>query len=537
MTGQSTDPTAGGLGIGVVQPQSGLDYPFVTPGVGAPTLAVADVENLFADFYLSYDDPGYYNTPPVAANPLRIYWLYGFGTAPAWSLGAQPSANIAIPEPTHAADLVIVDSAGKVIFDSTTADHFTTTTWGVYYTVYEWRKTTKPNEAVCRAVKYDKVHPNVELPPRPISYCPRNAILDERTIEKIPKRILAMRVQNGECVTPWFKEKVSFVNGHNTEIEIGATATTNLRRTTDVTFAAVPGSGSGQYGLCATGICVDDAPTNVCPPGEDTVINICLPVDGEEIKSINGAKPDASGNIFLSASDCLWVRKPAAYTGTTPHNYVNVNNNQLRSVMAIGADCAPCCACEDYLEAAQYMTNLGAYYRDIGARVTEIKTIHEENINRWEQQRECRNRRPFELLLVPQPCPCLDVVLFYCNHCAECAENVVLTVQFTATPVPQGAALDVKHTKLVADGRSNSSTVSGGWPVFSVRFPTVDAGASVYSQFRLCFCPQYPYAIKGTLTGVKRGGPILAGCTKTAQPAIVDASQILDCEVPIIVTP
>lgn len=537
MPGQQTDPNVGAVGIGVVQPQSGLDYPFVSPGLGQQTLATADVESLFADFYLSYDDPGYYKQPPIATNPLRIYWLYGFGTAPAWSYGAQPEPNIPFPAATHAADLVVVDSFGKVIFDSTTADYFTTKTWGEYYTIYEWHKTTKPNEAVCRAVKYDKLHNNQEIPERPVEYCPRNAVLDERTIEKIPKRVLALRVQNGTCVTPWFKHKVSLVNGHNTEIEIGDTATTNLRRTTDVTVAAVAGSGTGQYGLCATGICVEDDPTNVCPPGEDPVINICPTVPGEEIKSINGAKPNAAGNVFLNASDCMWVRKPAAYTDTTPHNYEKINNENVRSVMSVGADCAPCCACADYLEVAKYMTNLGEYYRNIGNRVTEIKTIHEENINRWEQQRECRNSRPLELLLITQPCPCMDVVLFYCNHCDTCAENVTLTVEFTALPQPQSAALDLKYTKLVADNRSNATSVSGGWPVFSVRFPTVAAGGSVYSQFRLCFCPQYPYAIKGKLTGVKRGGPILAGCTKTAPPAIVEASQILDCTIPIIALP
>jgi len=535
MSGQSTDPDAGGLGIGVVQPQSGLDYPFVSPGAGIQTLAIADVENLFADFYLSYDDVGYYRSQPVAQNPLRIHWLYGFGTGDAWSDGAAPTEAVAIPTPTHAADLLVVDSEDRVIFDSTTADYFTATPWGAYYTIYEWRKTTKPNEAVCRAVKYDKVHNNIELPPRPVQYCPRHATLDERTIEKIPKRILAMRVQNGDCITPWFKEKVSFVNGHNTEITMADTATVNLRKNTDVSFVVSPGSGAGQYGLCATGICEEDDPTNVCPPGEDQVIPICPEITGEEIKTINGIKPDNAGNIFLTANDCLWVRKPAAYTGSTPHNYENVNGAPVRSVMAVGADCAPCCACADYLDTAKYMSQLGFYYRDIGDRVTEIKTLHESNIDRWEQSRDCRNRRPFELLLVPQPCPCMDVVLFYCNHCDDCAENVVLTVNFTSTPAVGGVRLDTKYTKMVADNRSGGADVSGGWPVFSVRFPTVGAGASVYAQFRLCFCPQYPYAIRGVLTGVDRYGPINAGCKATDPPAVIEASQILDCEIPVTI--
>lgn len=529
MSEQTNVQTAGGLGIGVVQPQSGLDYPFVSPGSGVQTLVIADVENLFADFYLSYDDIGYYKSQPVATNPLRIYWLYGFGDGTAWSSGAPPDPDIPVPAATHAADLVVVDSLGNVIFDSTAADYFSATTWGEYYTIYEWHKTTKPNEAVCRAVKYDKIHNNVELPTRPSEYCPRNALLDERTIEKIPKRVLAMRVQNGECLTPWFKEKVSLVNGHNTEIELGATEILNLRRTSAVTFSATPGSGTGQYGLCATGICEEDEPTNVCPPEEDIVVPICPAVIGEEIKSLNGVKPE-SGNVFVSAADCIWFRKPAAYTDSTPHNYALPNSPGLRAAMAIGADCPPCCACSDYLDVATYMQRLGAYYQDVGGRVADIRNIHESNIERWEQQRECRNRRPFNLLLIPQPCPCMDVVLFYCNHKETCAENVVLTVSFETEPGVESAQLDPKYNRLVADSQSNRATISGGWPVFSARFPTIAPGASTYAQFRLCFCPRYPYLVKGTLTGSERTGPVRAGLKDTDPAASVVVGQILDCE-------
>lgn len=529
MSAQTNVQTTGGLGIGVVQPQSGLDYPFVSPGAGVQTRAVADVENLFADFYLSYDDPGYYKSPPVATNPLRIYWLYGFGAGDAWSAGAQPDPNIPIPAPTHSADLVVVDSANNVVFNSTTADYFTVAPWGDYYSIYEWHKNTKPNEAVCRVVKYDRVHDTMELPVRPSEYCPRNAVLDERTIEKIPKRILAMRVQNNECVTPWFKEKVSFVNGHNTEININATEILDLRRTTAITFSAAPGTGTGQYGLCPTGICEEDAPTNVCQQGEDTIITICPPIIGTEIKTLNGVKPE-SGNVFITAADCVWFRKPAAYTGNTPHNYALPNTPSLRGAMAIGADCPPCCDCSDYLDVAQYIQRLGAYYHDTGSRVAGIRSIHAANIDRWETQRECRHRQPFNLIFVPQPCPCMDIVLFYCNHSDTCEENVVLTVQFTAEPGVSSAQLDTKYSRVVSDNRSNQARISGGWPVFSAQFPTVTPGASTYAQFRLCFCPQHPYLIRGTLTGTSRGGPIRAGLQADAPPAVVTAGQLLDCE-------
>lgn len=531
MANQTTDAAVAGFGIGVVQPQSGLDYPFVAPGVGAYPTAIADVENLFADFYLSYDDPGYYAGQAIT-NPLRIHWLYGFGADSAWSKGAAPTPAVQIPPPTHAADLLVVDANDVVLFDSTTADYFDSRPWGEYYTIYEWRKTTRPNEIVCRAVKYEKVHDTIAIPGRPVEYCPRNAILDERTIEKIPKRVRAMRVQMGDCVTPWFKEKVSFVNGYNTTWETDGTQIgADLRRTTALTFAAQAGSGKGQYGLCAAEVCPEDNPTNVCPPNQDPVIAICSPADGQEIKSINGVTPDASGNISLSANDCMWVRKPAAYTNDTPHDYVNIGGVQKRSVLAVGADCAPCCACDDYLEAAKYMVRLGDYYKMIGTRVGEIKAIHEENVNRWNQQRECRYKKPLELLLVAQPCPCIDVALIYCNHCDTCAEDVVLTVQFSVTPDSGSGVIDTKYTRMVSDGRSNEITISGGWPIFSVNFPTVNAGSSVYAQFRLCFCPKYPYALRGKLTGVKRDGPILAGCDASASVAETEATQIIDCPV------
>ena len=528
MTAQTNDSAAGGLGIGVVQPQSGLDYPFVAPGIGTQTSTIADVENLFADFYLSYDDDGYYSATPKVKNPLRIYWLYGFGDDPDWTAGVTPT--IPTPTPTHSADLIVVDADNNVVFDTTEADYFSERVWGTYYTLYEWQKTTKPGEKICRAIKYNSAHTNIVLPPRPTQYCPSNAVLDERTIEKIPKRVKAMRVQLGDCVTPWFKNKISFVNGHNTEIEIGTEETLNFRRTTEIQFSADAGSGKGVYGLCEiSGTCSDDNPTNVCPPGTDPVVNICNPGDGEEIKSINGAAPDINGNLFLNANDCLWARKPAAYTGSTPHDYAIVGGVQKRAVMALGADCAPCCACEDYLEAAKYMTRLGQYYQMIGGRVNEIRTIHDENIARWEQQRDCRNRKPFELLLVPQPCPCMDVVLFYCNHCTTCAENAELTVEFSASPSNLNVAIDEKYTSIVYGGRSGSGVINGGWPVFSVNFPTVEPGASVYAKFRLCFCPKYPYAIKGVLTGSKSDGMILAGCEQNAPHAKIEASQILDC--------
>ena len=542
---QTNEEDNAGLGIGVVQPQSGLDYPFVSPGLNANPTYLLDVRELFADFYLSYDDPGYYWAENRAVNPLRIYWLYGFGNGSAFSLGQNPLANVPIPANVHAKDLIVIDSQNKVIFDSTQADYYDEFVWGEHYKIIEWRRNEKPDatgkqqRSVCRAVQFLHLHTNTEIPERPVSFCPRNALLDERTIEKIPKRVLSMRVQTGNCVSPWFHEKVTFVNGHNTELTIGEAAallpgiptSPTLRKSTNVGLRVVAGAGRGQFGLCATGVCEDDTPTGVCAPGEDIEIKICSEVEGEKIVTLNGVAPNKQGNVNLSATDCLFVRKPATYVNNTPRNTYTVNGEEIRPVMHIGGDCGPCCACEDYVETAKYLTTVSERYQEVGDRAAGVQDLHKQNIQRWNDQRDCRLSRPLRLILVPQPCPCMDVVAMYCNQCDDCASNVRLTVSFTSSPGGASGTIDPKYTQIVGADYSVPGTVNGGWPVFSADFPTVKAGASVYVKFRLCFCPAYPYAIQGSLTGIKNGGPILAGCDSTKPAAVATASQLIDCEV------
>ena len=127
----------GRAGIGVVQPQSGLNFPLIAPS--------ADIKYLLADFYLSYDDAGEY-TPAVspAQHPLRIKYLYGIGC-----VNNTPAGDF--PEPVHAADIVVVDANDRVIFDTNNEETtFAAAAWSADYRIYEW----KNSGAVCRVVAY-----------------------------------------------------------------------------------------------------------------------------------------------------------------------------------------------------------------------------------------------------------------------------------------------------------------------------------------------------------------------------------------------
>lgn len=102
-----THSSRGRRGVGVVQPQSGLDYPLVNPS--------ADIEFLIADFYFSYD---YLAADNETAQPhdttLKIAYLYGIGCN-----GNTPPAAGPVPRDS-APDIVLQDLAGRTVFDTTT---------------------------------------------------------------------------------------------------------------------------------------------------------------------------------------------------------------------------------------------------------------------------------------------------------------------------------------------------------------------------------------------------------------------------------
>jgi hypothetical protein len=515
----------GRAGIGVVQPQSGLDYPLVAPS--------ADIRYLIADLHLAYDDDGEYDTAIVpAAHPLRIKHLYGIGC-----IENAPPAGF--PTPTHAADIVIVDENDRVIIDTTSAGTtFNSQPWSGDYRIYEW----KTARAVCRLVVYttwpdddngetdDDTRRNYDKFLTPI-----NARLDERAVYKMPRRLLSLRVRNGQTTSPRYTGAFTFNNGYNTEITTTPPATKNFRNITSVNFSAVAGTGLGRYSNCPGGVAVP-------------------------ITKINGVT-GADGDFRLGATDCLWVRRPVTVGVATPHPV----NPSTTAHQQVGADCVPCCGCDDYANTAQYMNETSYRYKLIGQRAENVRTEHENNIARWLDQRSCSVQRPLRLFMVPQRCSYLDIVMMLCNPCETCAEPTRLTVNLsvsgdlvpadpeTQTSVAVRPELECGYTAMYAPGIRGSAVginVTGGGFQYSAVFPQIKPGDSAYVQFRVKFnqydptnpAAEYtrargPYVITGTLTGtyLSSAQPILTNCGNNLDdglpplPAIAETVQTLHC--------
>lgn len=552
--------THGRQGIGVAQPQSGVDYPLVRPS--------ADVRYLIADLQLQFDDPGMYEGVPFTP-PFRLHWLYGVGcTGPdaackisssslsqssmSGSMGISSESLSSAYDgdvldidfcPTHAQDLTIVDSEGRVVFHSPEAAEFYSRAWGARLHVYEWRD---PRLGCCLLAVHTKwpVSQSDFVPAHyPLNFFPIDATLDERTIFRLPKRVRSLTVVLDNLA----RTPVNFVAGYNMELVTQApndTVDRGLRHVTQVRFNATPGAGLGIFPGC------DPQPL--------------------VIRRINGQPPTDLGDFYMAATDCYWIRQPTRLLSTNPRETLpqislppgNVptaglpdpaagtaknlpgwptNDDPRYAHLQIGNDCEPCCDCDDYVAVGRYMNRTRDKYQVLGERFEDIRDLYHENIARWLQARECFHRRPLRIVLQAQLCPFLDVVIQFCNQSDECRLGVELVVDFTTSPVG-GIGEEVPGFTFITGaqskpGRRSTKTeryeMGGAWPQFSAYFDAVNPGQSVHAKFRLRFADcglaeqssslsmssmgaaaipgagMVPYAVTGVLTGTIDGNPIL----------------------------
>jgi hypothetical protein len=491
-------------GVGVIQPQSGLDYPFVAPS--------EDIRYLVADMHVAVDDAAWQggaDRPTKFTPPFYVKNLYGIGC-----VENTPAAGFLAP--VNAADIVICDATGAVVFSSVlTQTSFDSRAWGTNYRLYSWRNSA----GTCSVLAYtswaetdgEKRNYNKYLKPE-------NGVLDARVVYVIPRRLLSIRVGTQESA-PVVKGNVVFRNGYNTEIVAGSETVTNFIANTPVTISATAGSGAGKYSTCG-----DDLEPVVQP-----------------IKRINGVSVE-SGDFLLSAADCLYVRRPTKKIDgvVSPDDYFS-DGNQLQRPLAIGAVCDACCKCNDYVDLALKINKYQSQYANIGVRVNETKQIHEQNIQKWIDERNCGLETTLRVLLVAQRCPYMDIVLMICNPCQDCLYSKELQLELEpAAGVMSYAEVMTGYTALFAanvNGRPVPITrsVSGRKTLLSVQFPTVKNGDSAYVRFRVKFSNKSEYAVTGTLTGILLDDtPILAGCVTedgpTRLPAEATATQALYCD-------
>jgi hypothetical protein len=437
-----------------------------------------------ADLFLAYDDPGDYGGTETEL-PLHVAWLYGFGIGP---------AEVTPVTPVHAAEIWIVDADGNRLFDSTQATSFSARAWGTRLYIYEWQT----DEAVCRVVVHTAWPDSGEPVERTYSssFVPDAAILDARSSWRLPQRVRSVTVG---ATTFTDIRRMHFAAGYNLNLTYGGrTAVRGQRAVEQLNFAAVPGAGLGRYPDCTP------APLT--------------------LRSINGVGPTTSGDFLLAAADCYWLRRPLQHLDVqTVVAYIPLEDpttpleETLRAPafplaitdaqLQLGSDCQACCQCEDYVAAATRLNRERDRYCTLGQMSQTVRNRYYANRRRWLESRRCYLRRPLRLLMQPQRCPLLDVVLQYCNQSEACKLDVDLTVEFTAlTPlqlVPGSTFIVGAETNPGRfTGMRQPYLLTGTWPTYTVHWDQVHPYQSVFVQFRLvgadCTTPQ---VLTGCLTG------------------------------------
>ena len=303
----------------------GSNYPFVEPS--------DDVEGILADLWVAH-----YVTNAVG--PLHIAQMFNFD---------RLYAGVTNLPGQHLTDLYIKDANGLMIVDTTTATAYRGEFFGNRFFVHEW---TFPDR-ICRAIQHTKLSSSREAGQSvSSSLVPVNGILDERTNDLMPARVLSIKVGdivlNGDIILqPGYNMEIAQNPASglqssiiNTTSLLGAGSDTIVVEST-IQFAAIAGSGAGLY------------------PG-------CIPEDEIGLRTINKIKPTDKGDFHLNGEKCIFVAPPFV-TGDPSHI--------IPYALQIGNHCGQCRPCGSYVDAYRELRDIHANLNSIAGRAEHDRDL------------------------------------------------------------------------------------------------------------------------------------------------------------------
>jgi hypothetical protein len=342
-----------------------LDYPF-SPG--------SSLSALFEDFYLSYLDGGF-------VPPFILIYAHGFGTL---------SSSAIAPAPTHTQDIVVIDSGGLIVFDSTLAITFKTTAWGLRQIV-QWTNADSVLRIVYRTTQAGNFATYLHVP---------TATLDARTCNRLPGRVRTITVNDVVM-----RGNISLVAGYN--IALSGTA------------------GSGQDGgrfkslLALDGVIGDGA--GIAPGCEATVTTL---------QTINGIQPTADGSFTIQADGCFRAQLPITVSsGTATYGTESLSSENAQAAIAIYSDCQPCCPNDYYARTYLGIQNVWNTWAALASQAETARNTYRSNIARWNAQLACRLASNLKVVAI-QNTSCMGFFgALYCNMSPCCLTDV--TFRFT----------------------------------------------------------------------------------------------------------
>lgn len=437
------DPTLAGNGresIAVDQPPAGSYFPF-------QPYPADNLELLVADFYLEYDDESC-----NFSRPFHVTALWGFG-----EINNSPPASYT---PVHDYEILVEDDNGLTVFDSRNATSLYTDDWDGRLTTVEWRSST----AVGRLVFHTAWGPDDEV----INFkkwIETDAKLDDRALLRLPSRVRSIRVG----ATTISGDSLSLEEGYNFSMSIQEQDLVDGGRfVTPILMRAESGDGVGRF------------------PGCEEV--------STAIRTINNIGGDNTGNFRIetegrrdSELSCLRIYQPSAITSTSPRQA-----SVTGATLELANDCAPCCDCEDFVSVYKALSSIWNNYKEMGQDAEEARDQHAANIDRWNEQKECREAKAGRLVTVGGNGCQITVASMMCNVCDDCQVDIRLRFTFETFRGGSPTSLPISLQDLTIEGSSTDGEIPGSASsvssnVFDVFIDYANPGSPSIARFRANF--------------------------------------------------
>lgn len=407
-----------GQRITVDQQQGGSYYPFVHGEVDE------ELRLLISDFYLMY-------SPACNLSlPLKLTYVYGFGAADDTAL-----PPVGYPVGVNRYDVVVEDSLGNTVVDTTTADVVYSSLWGARLEVIEWHV----GGMIARMVVQIAYRDASELVSHDKYISPVLATLQSRVAEPRLPAVAAFMV-GGVLASA---AELKFTAGNN--VNLASTSTTvadGARYVDSLTFHGDSGGGLGK-------VAADCQATTVA------------------IHTISGVAPAASGAFYLSGDDCYRIQHKAAGYNSSQDIITARNSLNIKQL------CVPCCSCDQFIDMYEAASVEWSRLKSVGVSLEITRNYYRDAADRYTAAIACHKANPITIQLEAF-CSCkFGIAISFCGWEDACVKSLELRTTFTllggSSAVADAPYVD--SSTVYANTGSNSvmrqATVSTSYPEFN----------------------------------------------------------------------
>jgi hypothetical protein len=470
--------TRGRQPVGLNQPPNGGSaYPFISPS--------EDVQNLLADFFVSFDD-----LSDAVVYPLRIAWMYGFG-----DVSVTPPSGW--PTPAHTHDIVVLDANNTVVFNSTTAIRFTEEVWDNRLLILEW--VTEHN--VCRCTVHTDWTEADIADGQSRSYnnyiVPDRGELQPDTWYKLPKRVLSLRVG----LTQIKKSSVTLTEGYNVKIsqivddltlnnldllgeQLNKPLAEGTRVTQKILIESAPAEGLGVFPGC---------------------------VDEEKvIRTINSVRSDNHQNFIYDSEGCIRTQRPVLLDSSNPRVFKYGSASlpsqaAASSAIKVSNDCTNCCDCEYFARTYQGLKRQWFLFRNTARNAEEVRDNYVKNKERWLAQKQIREANMLRVRMSLDGNCKIRWGMAFCNASKCCISDVTVYLTWLqylngVLHTPARPQFDCLPVMLEGDGQcdgptpivSDQTNSNGNVAKFKWEYSNPQTVTTLYGRHCIPDCHSYP---------------------------------------------